>query len=132
MAAAKASLQAFLPARRVERGLQEPAQLGDEALRQGVFTLISEGIGNFSGVVGHENEQGTQDFAIVAWVLAPQDATSEDLETLEHAAVAEILAWCQAAKPAPLDAVYARKATFSRGLDYPVGWVAMELQALYI
>lgn len=128
----KVSLAQALPGRRIERGLQDWDALGDAALRQGVVAAITKGLGDFSGVVGRENELGSLSFGLVGYLRASDKATPEDLEDLELALCAELEAWAQAAKPEPLDAVYVQNVTFSQGLSHPYGYVVMELKALYI
>jgi hypothetical protein len=132
MTAAKASLQALYPDRLVERGLQDPALLGDARLRRGVYSLISEETAGWTEFTGREAENGTFNFAIVAWGLLPEDSTPEQLEQHESLLEGELLAWCQAKKPPPLDAVYPRRCTYSRGLEAPLGWLVMSLEALYV
>lgn len=132
MAAAKESLQALYPDRIVLRGLQDPAVLGDARLRRGVFCLIAEGTEGWTDYTGREGENGTLAFACVMYLRVSDDATTEQLDQAEAAIEAELLAWCQAAKAPPLDAVYPKRATYSGGLEHPVGWVVMRLEALYV
>jgi hypothetical protein len=132
MNACKAGLAALYPARLVLRGLQDPAVLGDDALRQGVYAIVAEGMSGWVEYVGREADFGTLRFAIVAYGRVSDDGTTEDVETLEEQLETELLAWCQAIKAAPVDAVYPRKTTYSRGLDFPVAWLVMELEALYV
>jgi len=132
MAAAAASLAAMFPARLVERGMQDPAALGNAKLRQGVFSLIAEGTSGWAQYTGREAENGTLGFAVVIYCLGADSATTLDVEQLEATLEGELLQWCQAIKPAPLDAVYPKGATYSRGLEAPLGWVVMTLEALYV
>lgn len=132
MAAARASMAAAMPARQVLRGLQDPAALGDAALTQGVVSLVAEGTDGWTDYTGREGEYGTFRFAAAVYLRVADSATTEQLDQAEAAAEAELLAWCQAAKPAPLDAVYPRSAQYSRGLEHPYGWVVMALEALYV
>lgn len=135
MAAAQASLQAMYPARIVKRGMQDPAQLGDTALRQGVVTLVAESTTGWTEYAGGEAQHGTLRFAAVAYVMAadaPADTLALAVEQAEAQIEAELLAWCATVKPAPLDAVYPREVQYSRGLEAPVGWLVMSLEALYV
>lgn len=136
MAAAAASLQAMWPARRVERGMQDLALVGDEVLRQGLFTLIAEGTSGWTEYTGREGEYGTLRFVVVGYRHAgsgPDDsATPLQVEQAEAELEAEVLAWCRAIKPAPLDAVYPKDAAYSRGLEAPLGWIVIALEALYV
>lgn len=134
MQAAADSLQAMWPDRIVLRGVQDPAQLGDKRLKLGVFCLIAGGTAGWAEYVGREGEYGTLDFAIVGWIQLPGDDTDTlHLEQHEAELEHELLQWCQAQKTGPLlDAVYPVRTTYSGGLDSPVGWVVMQLQALYV
>lgn len=132
MAAAAASLQAMHPARRVMRGMVDPAALGDAAVNDGVLTLIAEGTNGWTEYTGREGEYGTLRFAVVGYLKAEDDAAPLAVEQMEAELEAEVLAWCQAIKPEPLDAVYPRDAAYSRGLEAPYGWIVMSLEALYV
>jgi len=132
MAAAQASLQALLPARHVVRGLQDPAQLGDALLMQGVIALVAEGTNGWADFSGREGEYGTLKFAAVCYLRVADDASTEQLEQAEAAIEEDLLTWCRAIKAAPLDAVYPKDVAYSRGLEAPVGWIVMALEALYV
>lgn len=135
MAAAFASLSAALPGRTVRRGLADPSELGDEALRPGVFCLVAERTAGWQQHLQRESELGTTDFAIVFYGCLPAAAADDDtlaVEQLEAQAEGEVLAWCQSIKPEPIDAVYPKEATYSRGIDAPLAWVVMKLEALYV
>ncbi len=132
MAAAHASLQAMYPARQVLRGMVDPAALGDAKLYDGVFTLIAEGTSGWTEYTGREGQYGTLRFAVVGYVRVEDDAAPVVVEQAEAELEAELLAWCQADKPAPIDAVYPRDVAYSRGLEAPVGWIVMALEALYV
>jgi hypothetical protein len=135
MAAAAASLAAMHPHRLVLRGLQDPAELGDAKLAQGVFALVAGGLRDWPPVTGREGQWGRLDFAAVAYLRVPDspaDTATLRVEQAEAAMEAELLAWCQAIKAAPIDAVYPQEATYSRGFEAPQGWVVMALQGLYV
>lgn len=134
MVAAQASLQAMYPTRHVLRGTQDFAALGDAVLQQGVIALIAEGTKGWTEYAGGEARNGTLAFAAVLYlkVDAPDATAPEAVEDAEAVIEQEVLDWCAAIKPAPLDAVYPRAAQYSRGLDAPYGWVVMELEALYV
>lgn len=135
MAAAQASLAAMFPARQVLRGYRDPAVLGDDALRQGVICLIAEGTQGWTEYTGREGQFGTLAFTAVYWCALPVDADQADteaLEQLEAACEGELLAWCQAIKPGPLDAVYPKRATYSGGAECPYGWVVLRMEGGYV
>ena len=130
--AAKASLAAALPGRVVRRGLVDPALEGDDVLRQGLVSLVTTERGDWSDFTGREGENGTLDFAIVAYLRLDDDATPEQLEDAELDLEEELLAWFRQKKLPPLDAVYPGRSTYSSGLERPVGWVMLRAQSLYI
>lgn len=130
--AAKASLAATLPGRVVKRGLVDPAHEGDDVLRQGLVTLITTERGDWTEYTGREGENGTLDFALVAYLRLDDDASPEQLQDAELDLEEELLAWFRLKKTAPLDAVYPGRSTYSGGLELPVGWVMVRAQALYI
>lgn len=101
-------------------------------MTQGVFSVIAEQTDGWAGYVGREAESGTLNFVVVGHCLAGPDQSTEDLERLEGALEEELLAWCREAKAAPIDAVYPKRCSYSRGLEHPVGWIVMSLEALYV
>lgn len=132
--AAQASLQALYPARVVKRGLQDPAELGNAVLQQGVIALVAQNTTGWTEYSGGEARNGTLRFAAVAWmwVDAPAATLTLAIEQAEAQLEAELLAWCAQVKAAPLDAVYPRDVQYSQGLDAPVAWLVMNLEALYV
>jgi hypothetical protein len=138
IAAAQASLQAMYPERLVLRGPLDPAQLGDARLRRGVFALLAEGTDGWAGFTMREAQYGTLRFTIIAFGMTEDLVDTDDfshyerLDQLEAQLEAELLGWCKTAKPEPLDAVYPLSATYSGGLEFPLTWLVMKLEALYI
>lgn len=133
MAAAAASLAAMYPARLVLRGVQDVAALGNAKLRQGVYQLMAEGMKGWTDYTGREGEYGRLAFAVLADARAANDSASTlDVEQLEAVMEDELLAWVQAIKPAPLDAVYPLECTYSGGLEAPNAWIVMRLEGLYV
>lgn len=132
MAAAAASLAALYPARLVLRGLQDPAQLGNAKCEQGVYTLIATGTRDWATHRGREGQDGTLGFVIVGYGRVADKARPLALEQNEAAMENELMAWFQAIKPAPLDAVYPRDIVYSRGFDFPYTWIVLAAEALYI
>ena len=133
MAAAAASLAAMYPARLVLRGVQDVAALGNAKLRQGVFQLMAEGMKGWTDYTGREGEYGRLAFAVLADARAANDSASTlDVEQLEAVMEDELLAWVQAIKPAPLDAVYPLECTYRGGLEAPNAWIVMRLEGLYV
>ena len=132
LVAVKASLADMYPQRLVLRGLQDWAALGDKNLRAGVFAIVAEGTRDWANWAGREGEFGTLSFAVVAYGRVRDDASTEDVEQLEGEFEAELLAWVQAIKPAPIDAVYPEESQYSRGLDHPYAWCVLALEARFV
>jgi len=132
MVDAHAALADMYPARHVTRGLVDPAALGDELLRQGVFSLIAEATSEWTDYTGREGDYGTLRWSVVGYIRVDDDAAPVAVEQAEAELEDELLAFCRAIKPAPLDAVYPKDCTYSRGLETPVGWIVMSLEALYV
>lgn len=135
MDAVKAGLAAQLPDLVVRRGLKYPDQLGDELLRQGVLCLVAEGMDDWQEHLQREGELGTLRFAAVFYGRLPVQADDDDteaIEQLEMGVQAQLLAWVQSPKPDPIDAVYPKRTRYSQGIDAPVAWLVMELEALYV
>lgn len=135
MAAVQAGLAAQLPGMQVRRGLRYPDALGDEALRQGVVCLVAEGMENWQEHLQREGELGTLRFAAVFYGRLPVQADDDDteaIEQLEMSVQAQFLAWVQSVKAEPIDAVYPGRSRYSQGIDAPVAWLVMELEAFYV
>ena len=135
MDAIKAGLAAQLPGFVVRRGLRYPDQLGDDTLRQGVVCLVAEGMDGWQEHLQREGELGTLRFAAVFYgrlPLAAADDDTEAIEQLELGVQTQLLAWVQSVKPEPMDAVYPKRTRYSQGIDAPVAWLVMELEALYV
>lgn len=136
------SLAAALPGRIVVRGVRMPGApmpgggvMDDDALRQGVVCLAATDMGDWQTHHQREGENGTLQFVVVFYgrlPIAADDVDTEAVENLELAALSELLAWVQTVKPEPIDAVYPKSAAFSQGLDAPVAWLVLRLEALYV
>lgn len=136
------SLAAALPGRLVVRGVRMPdgplpggGVMDDDALRQGVFCIAAAEMGDWQTHLQREGENGTLQFVVVFYgrlSLAEDDTDTEAVENMELTALNELLGWVQSVKPEPIDAVYPKTASFSQGLDAPVGWLVMRMEALYV
>lgn len=134
MVAARDSLAAACPERHVTRGMLDPTNLPEKQLRQGVLTLIATNRRDWQMHTGREGEHGTLDFVIVGYVLLQgTDKNTERLERTEAQLEHEVLLWVRdELKTAPLDAIYPQRCTYSGGLETPMGWFVMELEARYV
>lgn len=136
MQAAKESLAAMHPHRLVFRGVPDPARLGNENLKAGVFSLLATDTRGWTDHTGREGQYGQLNFVVLADALVTdiEDGQTEAqaAELLEELLEAELLAWVQAIKPTPLDAIYPVESVYSGGLEAPNAWVVMKLQAMYV
>jgi hypothetical protein len=134
MVAARDSLATACPERLVLRGMVDPTTLPDDALRKGVLTLIATGRDSWLMHTGREGEYGRLEFVIVGYVrLKGSDESTERLERTEAQLEHEVLQWVRdELKPAPLDAVYPLRCSYSGGLETPIGWFVMELEGHYV
>lgn len=135
MDAIRAGLAAALPGMTVRRGLRYPDQLGDDVLRAGALCLVAEGMDGWQEHLQREGELGTLRFAAVFYGRLPitaDDGDTEAIERLELGIQSRLLAWVQSVKPDPIDAVYPKRTRYSQGIDAPVAWLVMELEALYV
>ena len=129
--ATRASLQAMYPSRVVLRGLQDPAALGDDALRQGVFSIVAEQTDGWALHTSRESAYGDLSLVVLFdGLLANADTgTTADVEDLEAQAEQQLLDWAGAVKPEPLDAIYPAMAIYSRGIEAPYAWVLLKFKA---
>ena len=134
MVAARDSLEAACPGRHVMRGMVDPVTLPDALLRKGVLTLIATGRDSWLMHTGREGEYGRLEFVIIGYVrLQGTDESTERLERTEAQLEHEVMQWVRdEMKTAPLDAVYPLRCTYSGGLETPMGWIVMELEARYV
>lgn len=130
--ALKASMAAAMADRVVERGLKDPAALNAEEMRRGHFAIVASAMGEWLRYRGREAESGKLKFAVVFHGQPSAKATALDVERMEGEALEQLLAWCREARPEPLDTVFPIDATFSRGLDAPVAWMVVEMEANYV
>lgn len=130
--AVKASLAAACPLRVVARGLHDPAELGNKVLQQGHYSVVASGMGDWNTNVGSEGTEGRLRFVIVFHGMPGPNATPLEVEQLEGQAQAELLAWVRGPRPGALATIYPLRANYSQGLEAPVAWVYMELEALYV
>ncbi|MBA4344392.1 MAG: hypothetical protein C0423_19810 [Methylibium sp.] len=130
--AIKASLAAMCPGRHVERGLQDPAQLGDTLLARGVMAIVAQETEKWLNYPQREAESGTLRFSVIFHCLPSPNASTLDVERAEGEAEEQLLAWCRSVRPEPIDTVFPRRATYSRGLDAPLAWLVMEMEAAYV
>jgi hypothetical protein len=97
-----------------------------------VYTLIPTGKRDWADHRGREGQDGTLGFVIVGYGRVDDNATPREVIKNEAEMEAELLAWFQAIKPEPLDAVYPDDVVYSRGFDFPYTWIVLSARALYL
>lgn len=123
------SLADYLPARFVRRGLVDPATLPKREIEAGVLCLIARGGGAFANYQGREGELGTVRAAIVGFVQVKERDEIVVVEQAELGLLEDVLAWIGERKAPPLDCIYPGDYVQSGGLERPVGWFNLAVEA---
>jgi hypothetical protein len=131
MAAMQESMSAFLKSRVVDRGLVDPANLPLEQLQVGVLRLVTRGGGNFANYQGREGELGTVRFTVLGFIQVPEKSAKVEVEQAELALLEDVLDWAgpRQQRSPPLDCIYPLEYTQSSGLEHPIGWIALSMEA---
>lgn len=131
--AMKDSLAAALPNRLVQRGLPvDPAAERAERLALGLVCVVGDGGGNFANWAGREGEIGDMGVKLVCLCKVEPKAPRVDVEQLELAILADLLAWVQAIKAEPLDDVIPSNWTQSKQMEHPFGWLVLDLTVRHV
>ncbi|MBV7454300.1 hypothetical protein KW843_07445 [Acidovorax sp. sif1233] len=125
----QASMQAAMPLRIVQRSLVlDPLNADQDALARGVVCLVNGGGGQFANYRGREGQLGHAALGVVAFVRVPEGSAPVDVEAAELAVLADVLAWVKApGLPRPFDSALPKSFRQSRQLDFPWGWIVIEL-----
>lgn len=137
MVALVASLAAAMPTRHVQRKLVDPGNESQARLEAGVVCVVSGGGGDFLNYQGREGELGSMNVQVVGFLQVPTKVagvatTGEDVEKAELALLGDLLAWCQTAKPVPIDSTLPGNWRQSQQLEHPMGWLALELKVGHV
>jgi hypothetical protein len=123
----KTALAAMFPDRLVTRDFLDPAQRTERELRQGIYTLLSSGEGNYTNVPGYSAQEGRQDLLIVADVLIDESKSPSQSEDAEFDMVDEIKAFVRGL-PDTLCAMNLLRWEQSGQVAHPRGWVVFQLE----
>lgn len=122
----KDALATALPGRLVTREWLDPSQRKDEALQQGVITLISRREQGYADYPGREAQLGTLELALIGQLHCGAKGNGLDVERAELALVEEVKAFV-ANRPDELGNLALRSWEQSGQLEAPYGWVAFSL-----
>lgn len=125
----KSTLATALPLRVVTRDLMDFSERADSDLVKGVYTLLSNGEGNYKNYSGREAMDGAQRLFLVGQFRLDEDATGSAIEDAELTMVDEIKAMLRTRPPA-LAQLYMTGFRQSKQLDKPYGWVSIDLEFL--
>lgn len=122
------SLAEALPNRYVQRRLADPGHEPRERLLAGVVCLVSKGGGGFANYRGREGDLGSMATSLVCFLQVEEGSGSADIERAELQMLGELLAWINTTGVPGLDVVEAGDWTQSKQLEYPYGWLVLELK----
>lgn len=128
----KVSLADFLPQRRVRRGLVDPATLKKADLEAGQLCLVTTGGGSFANYQGREGELGTLRARILGFVQVGEREELHVVEQAELALLEDVLTWIGERKAPPLDCIYPGDYQQSGGLEHPIGWFSLAVEARHV
>lgn len=126
--AIKASLEAAMPARYVQRNLAIPANEPPEKLLAGLVCVVSERGGQFANYRGREGDLGTMNVALVGFVQVAEGTESADIERAELTLLGDLLTWLNTTGVPGVDVIYPGDWTQSKQLEHPYGWLVLELK----
>jgi hypothetical protein len=127
MNALKAHLSSQLPTRIVTRSMQDFAERGDAALKQGVITIVHQGMQDLENIPGELANSGLRRVAIIAQLFV-SGVDACDVEDAESDFADELLrALDKDCLPRELGPVAISELRQSSQLEFPYGWVAIQL-----
>lgn len=127
MDAITASLTANLTTRIVKRGLLYFDQHTNAELLQGVVMPVSDGESDYYQVPGLTALSGKHSLLIICHVRVDDTGTTLDIEEAELDLIEDLKAWARTGIPG-MDLTNL-SFQHSRQLEYPYGWVVLQLQA---
>lgn len=127
MTSLKSELQLAYPDRVVTRTFVDFADRDRALLAQGIYTIISQGEGEYENLNSREAMDGTQRILLSAQIELPEGSSGELIEEAEFAMVEEIKAFMRAL-PAALCCLTMTGFNQSGQLDAPYGWALINLE----
>lgn len=121
----KSSLEAALPARKVQRGLVDPAAADRADLLAGLVCVVSRGGGQFANYLGREGQLGTMEVALVGFLVVDEASEPVAIEQAELALLQDLLDWTK--YPGGVGAALPKEWRQSEQLEHPYGWLVLGL-----
>lgn len=125
----KTTLAAAQPLRVVTRSLKDFGDRAEADLVKGIYTVISDGEGDYDNLPHEEAMFGTLKIVLVGQILVGEDTESVVVETAELAMVEEIKSFVRAL-PVGIDGLQMKKFFQSKQLEHPYGWVSIEMEMM--
>lgn len=123
----KTTLAAKYPARVVTRSLLDFQFRKREELMAGVYSIVSEGEGNYANFNGREAMDGKHGILLVGQFELPETATNEQIEDAEFVMADEIKEFVRDL-PSGLCSLVMKGFRQSRQVDHPYGWIAVDME----
>lgn len=110
----------------------DPATLKKADLEAGQLCLVTTGGGSFANYQGREGELGTLRARILGFVQVGEREELHVVEQAELALLEDVLTWIGERKAPPLDCIYPGDYQQSGGLEHPIGWFSLAVEARHV
>lgn len=121
----KTQLQTIAPGSAVTRTYRDHGQRTSEDLAAGIFTIVSSGVTEYASIEP-PGDFGRQRVLIIWQGKVAEDATGEDLEAAEYAAMNQLEQLAAEHDPVITPELILKSAETSMQLEAPYAWVASE------
>lgn len=128
----KTEMAAFLPARAVQRSLDDVARIKLADLEKGVLCIVAGGGGQFGNWQGREGELGTVRGTIVGYVQVGEKELPQETERAEFALLEDVLRWFGERHSEPLGSTYPLDYKQSGQMEHPIGWFALQFELRFV
>ena len=126
--ALKVGLAAAMPARVVTRDLLSFDQRQESDLLAGVLTVVTNREGRYANYRGREAQMGRLNVVVVGQLKLAEDALPSEVEDAEFAFVEQVKDFL--AGILPVEAIDLLETQFSKQMEAPYGWFAMDWEVL--
>lgn len=122
-------MAAALPHRVVQRSLvRDPITHDEDEMLKGVICLVNGGGGRFANYRGREAQLGHASLGVVGFVRVDEALPGEAVEKAELALLQDVLDWLKSpGAPRPFDTAAPGDWRQSRQLEFPFGWIVLEV-----
>jgi hypothetical protein len=128
----KTELAAYLPDRVITRDFMDITQRKESDLSSGIFTILSDGEGEYANYATREGMDGRQALMIIGQFELPESVikdTPSAIENAEFVMVEEIKSFLRQ-RPPLLAQMFMKNFRQSLQMDAPYGWVSIKLEFL--